>query len=204
MNRKLLSAIIISTYIFLLIAIFVLTLLALDVFTVPYLTPFAHFVKTLISPFVPLIMPFYLGAFLKVYKHEPFPSRKQWMFSTGCIIFQQVPRELKNMGSLYEFKRLGNGQGLFGLGLEAEVVCGLKECTSSWVEAALMVGVVVGEWMGWKWDAGYVQKWVKNVAEESIKKEREGKGEVEPEVESMEKGEVDGEDDVVDEKKATA
>jgi hypothetical protein len=149
-------------------------------------------------------MPLYIGAFLKVYKHEPFPTRKQWMFSTGSIIFQQVPRVLKNMGSLYEFKQLGNGKGSFGMGLEGDGLCGLGECTGSWAEAALMVGIVVGEWMGWKWDAGYIQKWVDNVAEESIKKVREMKGEVEPEVESMEKCEVDVEYEVVDEKKVTA
>ena len=40
---------------------------------------------------------------------------------------------------------------------------------------------------GWNWDAGYMQRWVDAVAEESIKEERERKEEVEPDVEKMEK-----------------
>lgn len=90
--------------------------------------------------------------------------------------------------SLYEWSRLGNGMGLMGLGLEMEGMCGLWKCKGSWAEAALMVAVVVCESLGWKWDGGYVQKWVDALAEESIKKGREKNGEVE--VESMEKGEV--------------
>ena len=186
MGRK---PVVIFSYAAFLILVLVITLLALDVFTVPYLTPFAHLLKTLISPFVPFLMPLYIGVFIKLYKHVPFPARRKWMLSSACIALQQVPRVLGDLGSLYEFGRLGNGFGLYGLGLEAEGVCGLQDCTGSWAEAALMVGVIVGEWRGWRWDAGCVQGLVDGVAEESIREERSRSAEVEPEVERMEKGE---------------
>jgi hypothetical protein len=78
--------------------------------------------------------------------------------------------------------------GLMGTGLEMEGLCGLAECTGSWVEAALMVGVVVGESLGWGWDGGYVQKLVDVLAADSINEELEKNGEAKREI--MEKGRV--------------
>ena len=188
MKRKVVNALVIAFYAFLFISILVLTLLALDVFTIPYLTPFAHLLKTIISPFVPLILPLYIGTTIKLYRHSPFPSRKQWLFQAGCIIFQQIPRVTGDVASLYEWERLWGGkvEGMEG-------VCGLNECMGSWAGALVLLVVVIGEWRGARWDAGYVQKWVDALAEESIRKEREAKREViEEEVEAMEKGEEIG------------
>lgn len=71
-----------------------------------------------------------------------------------------------------------------------EGVCGLNECIGSWAEALLVLVVVIGELRGARWDAGYVQKWVDALAEESIRKEREVKGKIIEEwAEAMEKGE---------------
>ena len=175
-------------YAFIFASVAVLTLLASDVFTVPYLTPFAHFLKVLISPFVPLIMPLYIGAGIKLYKHTPFPSRKHWLLQAGCIALQQSPRVLNDLGALYDWSKLGNGMGFMGTGLETDGFCALNDCTGSWVEAVLMATVVVGESLGWNWDLGYVQKWVDAVAEEAMKKKKEKKSEAEREI--MEKGEL--------------
>jgi hypothetical protein len=91
-NKKLLIAFTIAFYVFIFISSGVLTALARNVFTIPYLTPFAHFVTAVILPFVTLIMPLSIGAAIKLYKQSPFPSRKQWLIQTGCVILQQSAR----------------------------------------------------------------------------------------------------------------
>jgi len=49
-------------------------------------------------------------------------------------------------------------------------VCGLEKCWGEWEQLAAFAWVVGGELMSWRWDAGYVDRWV-----ESIRKEAETK-----------------------------
>lgn len=43
---------------------------------------------------------------------------------------------------------------------DALEICGLNECKGSWVEVSLLVIVVLGQWRGWRWDMGLVEKCV--------------------------------------------
>lgn len=80
-------------------------------------------------------------------------------------------------------------------------VCGLDECKGKWVEEGLILLVVIAHLRGWKWDAGFGDKWVESVVEQERKKMEEAKGN--DEVQVMEKGEVfvDEEDGVDEEKR---
>jgi hypothetical protein len=140
-----------------------MTLLAIDVFTLPYLTPFAHFLATILSPFLPLMAPITLGMFLKICQHETFPKKKMWIFLTGGWCLNHVQRVCNNVSGLYLGKS-DSGEMMF---------CGLNDCRGSWVEAGLLVVVVVGQWMGWRWDAGLVDKWVQLVVTQARKQEEE-------------------------------
>lgn len=86
-----------------------------------------------------------------------------------------------------------------GRGIEA--VCGLDECKGKWVEEGLILLVVIAHLRGWKWDAGFGDKWVESVVEQERKKIEDAKGN--DEVQVMEKGEVfvDEEDGVDEEKR---
>jgi hypothetical protein len=129
-----------------------MSLLATDVFTIPYLTPVAHLLATLLSPFVPLLAPLTLGAFLKVCQHATFPGKKTWVVITACWCFNQVQRVCGDIRSLYSWTGTD----------DALEICGF-ECRGSWVEVALLVVVVLGQWRGWRWDAGLVDKWVEGL-----------------------------------------
>ena len=106
----------------------------------------------------------------------------------GAVILCQTPRVVGDLGTLYDWKNVGNGSSSMGTLLVTEGFCELRECTSSWVEAALMVVVVLCESMGVNWDVGYVHRFIDALAEESIQKEMMEN--VKMEAESMEKGEV--------------
>lgn len=50
-------------------------------------------------------------------------------------------------------------------------ICGLNECKGSWVEVGLLVLVVLGQWRGWRWDMGLVDKWVEGIVAQNINAE---------------------------------
>ncbi|KAE9369087.1 hypothetical protein N431DRAFT_427342 [Stipitochalara longipes BDJ] len=136
-------------------------LLAMDVFTIPYLTPLAHFLAIILAPFVPLLAPLMLGAFLKVCQHPTFPGKKVWVLVTGCWCLNQVQRVTKDVRSLWSF----TGEE------DALEICGLRECKGSWVEVGLLLIVVVGQWRGWRWDVGVVDNWVEGIVLQAVKAE---------------------------------
>jgi hypothetical protein len=135
--------------------------LATDVLTIPYLTPVALFLGIILSPFVPLLAPLMLGAFLKVCQHPTFPRKKTWVLITGCWCFNQVQRVCTDVRDLWSW---AGGEG-------ALEICGLNECRGSWVEVGLLVLVVLGQWRGWRWDMGLVDKWVEGIVARNIKAE---------------------------------
>ncbi|KAH8751211.1 hypothetical protein BGZ57DRAFT_1010152 [Hyaloscypha finlandica] len=118
-------------------AMVLMIFLATDVLTIPYLTPVAHFLGIILSPFVPLLAPLMLGAFLKV---------------------QRVCTDVRGLWSW--------------TGEEGALeICGLNECKGSWVEVGLLVLVVLGQWRGWRWDMGLVDKWVEGIVAQNINAE---------------------------------
>jgi len=125
-------------------AIFLITFLALDVFYIPYLSEFSKFLVLLLSPFLPLFFPLFLGVFLKVCQHKTWPGKKVWVFITGSWVFQHLQRAVTDAIALYH-----GGD-----------VCGLSECKGKWVEWVLVVAVVACQVGGAKWDAGYVDMWI--------------------------------------------
>jgi hypothetical protein len=163
--------------------------LAKDVFNLPYLTPLAHFLGTVISPLLPPLAALTLGAFLKVCQHETFPGKKKWIFMTGIWCWNHEQRVWKKLAGLYLGK---NDDGEM-------VVCGLKACRGSWVQVALLGIVVVGQVMGWRWDAGFVDGWVEGIVEWETKLEEEKKAKAEGM--DVEKAIVDADtEELVDEK----
>jgi hypothetical protein len=169
-----------------------MTLLAADVFTIPYLTPFAHFIAIILAPFAPLVAPLMLGEFLKVCQHEAFPGKKTWIFVTACWCFNQVQRVCQDVGRLWSW----TGED------DALEICGMSECKGSWVEVGLLVIVVLGQWRGWRWDMGLADKWVEGIVAQGRKTEEAKRlkamgGDVEKGVVVDEKKEVVVEDEVV-------
>ncbi|KAL2063868.1 hypothetical protein VTL71DRAFT_4362 [Oculimacula yallundae] len=168
-------------------AIILITLLAIDVFYIPFLSEFSHFIAWIISPFVPLLFPLFLGVFLKICQHKTCPEKKNWMFITGSWVFQHLQRAVTDL-----IRLIGSW--------DTEGVCGLSECRGKWVEWILVCYVVAGQIAGWKWDAGYVQWWVDSLVAGHWKKQAEvdeearKRGEI-PTGLDMEKGEdcVEGE-----------
>lgn len=141
------------------------TLLAYDVFTIPILTPIAHFLALILSPFVPLIFPIYLAIFLRVcaYPRKQWPGKRRWQFITGCWGFSHTQRAVRNGFKLWK--------PVYRNGVEG--MCGLNECKGKWVEEALIVVVVVCQLRGWKWDNGLIDKWIEGlVKQEKIAAER--------------------------------
>lgn len=129
-------------------------LLALDVFYIPYLSEFSKFLVSILSPFVPLFFPLFLGVFLKVCQHKTWPRKKVWVCVTGSWVFQHLQRAVTDAITLY-----GDGN-----------VCGLSECKGKWVEWTLTGIVVLGQITGGKWDAGYVDRWIENIIKEEAEK----------------------------------
>ncbi|PVH74449.1 hypothetical protein DL98DRAFT_30566 [Cadophora sp. DSE1049] len=125
-------------------SIFLITFLATDLFYIPYLSEFSKFIVLLLSPFIPLFFPFFLGVFLKVCQHKTWPRKKVWIFITGSWVFQHLQRAVTDAIALYH-----GGD-----------VCGLSECKGKWVEWTLVVGIVLCQIGGKKWDAGYVDRWI--------------------------------------------
>lgn len=147
-----------------------LTLLAIDVFTIPYLTPFAHFLALILAPFIPFLAPLTLTAFLRICRHESFPSKKYWACITGVWVVNHIQRVSKDTATLY-----------LGRGAEGEVeLCGLMECKGAWVQSLLIAGVVLGELVGLKWEFGLVDLWVEGIVKgataQEEKKRREALG----------------------------
>jgi hypothetical protein len=50
----------------------------------------------------------------------------------------------------------------------------MSACKGSWVEVGLLVIVVLGQWRGWKWDVGLIDKFVEGIVEQG-RKEGEAK-----------------------------
>jgi hypothetical protein len=158
MLRKFLALLAINVFIFLVV---LFSLLAADVYTISYLTPIAHFLALILSPFAPLVPPFMLGTFLKVCQHETFPGKKTWVFVTACWCFNSAQRVYQDVRSLWSW----TGED------DALEICGVSECKGSWVEVGLLVVVVLGQWGGWWWDVGLIDKFVEGIVEQGRKAE---------------------------------
>ena len=83
------------------------------------------------------------------------------MLITACWVFNQVARVCKDIGSLWSFTGTD----------DALEICGVRECKGSWVEVGLLVLVVLGQWRGWRWDVGLVDKWVEAIVAQAVKAE---------------------------------
>lgn len=145
-------------------AIFGLTLLANDVFTVPYLTPVAHFIKMIITPFLPFFAPLGLGAFIKVWRSKEMKElgiRPLWLFTTGMHLNNNIMWVWPELANLYVRPNASNGiSGGW---------CKIGKCGGGYFQAALLVGVVFAEWRGWKWEGGLMDKLIAMMCEESRK-----------------------------------
>lgn len=158
---KVLAVLAINIFFFLVV---LFSLLAADVYTISYLTPIAHFLALILSPFAPLVAPVMLGTFLKVCQHENFPGKKTWVFVTACWCFNSAQRAYQDVRSLWSW----TGEE------DALKICGMSACKGSWVEVGLLVIVVLGQWRGWKWDVGLIDKFVEGIVEQG-RKEGEAK-----------------------------
>jgi len=47
----------------------------------------------------------------------------------------------------------------------------VRECKGYWVEVGLLLLVVLGQWRGWRWDVGLVDKWLEAIVEQAVKTE---------------------------------
>ncbi|PBP19798.1 hypothetical protein BUE80_DR009309 [Diplocarpon rosae] len=140
--------------------VFLFTMLALDIFSMPYLTPAAHFLARLLAPFVPLLFPLFLGLFLKVLARPraTWPKKTSWLLITGSWVFQHLQRATADAVALWD---AGN-------------VCGLRACRGKWVEWVLVLAVVGAQYAGLRWEAGYVDGWIDQlIAQEAEKKVKE-------------------------------
>jgi hypothetical protein len=160
-NTALRIAVAISLVLFVAGTVSLLVLLGADIITIPYLTPFAHFLVIIGTPFVPLVAPITLGAFLKVCQHEKFPGQRLWMFITASWVYQSGQRVWGNVMSLY-LGRAEDGRIMF---------CQLDECHAAWIEGVLLLIVIVGQIRGWKWDAGYVDMWVEGLVKAGLQQQ---------------------------------
>ncbi|KAJ5033570.1 uncharacterized protein L3040_008682 [Drepanopeziza brunnea f. sp. 'multigermtubi'] len=131
-----------------------LSFLALDIIYLPYLSPLAHLVALLISPFIPLLFPAFLGVFLKVCRRATWPKKKFWVFMTGSSVFQHTGRAVADALALWH-----HGEG-----------CGLAECRGRWLEWVLVVWVVAAQSAGWRWDLGYVDAWIDHLVDQEAEK----------------------------------
>jgi hypothetical protein len=181
-NTALRIAVAISLVLFVVGTVSLLVLLGEDVITIPYLTPFAHFLVIIGAPFVPLIAPFTLGAFLKVCQHEKFPGQRLWMFITASWVYQSGRRVWGNVMSLY-LGRAEDGGIMF---------CRLDECHAAWIEEVLLLIVIVGQIRGWKWDAGYVDMWVEGLVKAGLQQQEAKR--MKEEERKMEEGTLDVEE----------
>jgi hypothetical protein len=181
-NTALRIAVAISLVLFVVGTVSLLVLLGEDVITIPYLTPFAHFLVIIGAPFVPLIAPFTLGAFLKVCQHEKFPGQRLWMFITASWVYQSGQRVWGNVMSLY-LGRAEDGGIMF---------CRLDECHAAWIEEVLLLIVIVGQIRGWKWDAGYVDMWVEGLVKAGLQQQEAKR--MKEEERKMEEGTLDVEE----------
>jgi hypothetical protein len=160
-NTALRIAVAISLVLFVVGTVSLLVLLGEDVITIPYLTPFAHFLAIIGTPFVPFIAPVTLGTFLKVCQHEKFPGQRLWMFVTASWVYQSGQRVWGNVMSLYQ------GQAEDG----GIMFCRLDECHAAWIEEVLLLVVIVGQIRGWKWDAGYMDMWVEGLVKAGLQQQ---------------------------------
>lgn len=154
-----------------------ITLLALNVFTIPYLTPLAHFILLILTPIIPFLMPVSLGILIKIWRSQEakeLEKRKIWLLIVASNNYQHISRGTIKLAKLYT--RAGVRPGVTG------GWCALKECSGAYFEAALLIGVVVAEWWGWKWEGGVVDWAISGLCREEIEKMRAA------EVGHMEKG----------------
>lgn len=158
MLRKVLAVLAINVFLFLVV---LFSFLAADVYTISYLTPIAHFLALILSPFAPLIAPCMFGTFLKVCQHETCPGKKTWVFVMACWCFNSAQVVYRDVRSLWSW----TGED------DALEICGVRECKGSWVEVGLLVVVVLGQWRGWRWDVGLIGKFVEAIVEHGRKEE---------------------------------
>ena len=74
-------------------------------------------------------------------------------------MLNQVQRVCQDVGRLWSFTGTE----------DALEICGVRECKGSWVEVGLLVIVVVGQWRGWRWDVGMVDKWVEGIVAGAVR-----------------------------------
>ncbi len=159
-----------------------LALLAQDLLTIPYLTPFAHLLKAILSPFVPFLAPFFLGVFLKFCQHDPFPRKNTWLLISGAWLFQEVQRVAMDVVGLVGLVTKFAYDKSENRGFDEIQI----EFAKEWLEVGLLVLVVVCQWRGWRWEGGIVDGWIEHVATYAF--EEESKMVAQKEEDDMEKG----------------
>lgn len=128
-------------------------LLSENVFYIPYLSPLARFVYWIASPLAPLLFPAFLGLLLKVCQHRTWPTKKKHILITGSWVLPHAVRAILDAFALWH-----HGD-----------VCGLWECKGKWIKLVLVVVVVGMQARGWKWDNGYVDRWIAHVIKEDAR-----------------------------------
>ncbi|KUJ15057.1 uncharacterized protein LY89DRAFT_686616 [Mollisia scopiformis] len=191
-SRTRIALVMLATVVFIGVVV-LFALLADEVFTIPYLTPVAKFLAMVLSPFIPLIFPIYLGIFLKVcaYPKTNWPGKTRWVAITAMWGFSHTQRAVQNIWKVW-------GRAFKGNGIES--ICGLDKCKAAWAEEALTVLVIIAHMRGWSWDNDLFTRWVEGlVKQEKIALENAKRKDS---AQQMEKGEVAVEDQIVDSEKS--
>ncbi|KAB8293270.1 hypothetical protein EYC80_007601 [Monilinia laxa] len=152
--------------------------IALDIIHIPYishgLASLLSWANVGLSPIYPFWAPVLLGTSIKIYQHEPFPKQKQWVASSILMLIPHVGQILTDTLQLL---------GVF------DEVCSFGSCRRQYIQAGSFAVVIIGETIGFPWDAKVVQKWIEKLAVECEKEaEKDAAASVEDE---MEKGVVD-------------
>src|SRR4051794_15722978 len=77
------------------LTIILLTFLASGLFTMPYLTPLAHFLAKVVQPLVPFLAPVTIGILIKVMRSQEMKElslRRVWGTILGCQLPQHLER----------------------------------------------------------------------------------------------------------------
>ncbi|RDW61606.1 hypothetical protein BP5796_11498 [Coleophoma crateriformis] len=135
-------------------------LIVMEIISIPFLTPalrplrpYLELGYKVVKPAVMIVWPLLtLGACLKIHVHSDFPSKSRWRMSSGWMFLQQLGMIITKVGTILTSK---------------ECPCGLRECWDAWVLLALLVVIPVATWKGWRWDFGYIDRYVDRLASES-------------------------------------
>ncbi|ESZ96702.1 hypothetical protein SBOR_2912 [Sclerotinia borealis F-4128] len=149
------SIIIIFLAITLFVIPFSIPFIALDMIHIPYvshgLASLFSWMDVIFSPIYPFWAPVFLGISIKLYRHEPFPKQKNWITTSILIFMQRFGDVILDTMTL-----LGVFDGF----------CSFGHCRREYIQAASFAFVIVGEIVGFPWDAKIIQMGVEKLVVE--------------------------------------